>query len=83
VSRDVIPNNQKSYKRLGSVVNDARLAGLIDWEPLGGPHPEPATACRTGRQPSSIIDACASQFKNDLWRDQPYRVECFPPTRLS
>lgn len=31
VSRDVIANKQTEYKRLGSIVNDARLAGLIDW----------------------------------------------------
>ena len=27
VSRDIIPNTQKAYKNLGSVVNDGRLAG--------------------------------------------------------
>ena len=27
VSRDLIENSQRSYKRLGSIVNDARLAG--------------------------------------------------------
>src|SRR5207302_6121785 len=32
VSRDLLPNKTESYKRLGSVINDARLAGLIDWE---------------------------------------------------
>lgn len=31
VARDLIPNTQRDYKRLGSIVNDARLAGLIDW----------------------------------------------------
>src|SRR5678815_707954 len=31
VSRDFIPNTPKDYKRLGSVINDGRLAGLIDW----------------------------------------------------
>lgn len=32
VSRDLIRNNLKEYKRLGSIINDARLAGLIDWD---------------------------------------------------
>ena len=32
VSRDLIPNTVQSYKSLGDVVNDGRLAGLIDWE---------------------------------------------------
>lgn len=31
VSRGLIPNNQKQYNRLGNVINDARLAGMVDW----------------------------------------------------
>lgn len=31
VSRDRIANKQTEYDRLGSIINDARLAGLIDW----------------------------------------------------
>jgi hypothetical protein len=32
VSRDLIANKLSEYKRLGSIINDARLAGLIDWD---------------------------------------------------
>jgi hypothetical protein len=32
VSKDIIPNNMNSYKRLGNLVNDARLAGIIGWD---------------------------------------------------
>lgn len=31
VARDLIPNTMQSYKRLGSIINDARYAGLFDW----------------------------------------------------
>ena len=34
VSRDIIPNNIRSYKNLGSLINDARLAGLVDWHAI-------------------------------------------------
>lgn len=34
VARDIIPNKQSEYKRLGSIINDARLAGLIDWNAI-------------------------------------------------
>ena len=30
VARDLISNKQSEYKRLGSVINDARLAGLLE-----------------------------------------------------
>lgn len=32
VARDYIENSLRSYKRIGSLISDARLAGLIDWE---------------------------------------------------
>ena len=32
VARSLIPNRQAEYKRLGQIVNDGRLAGLLDWE---------------------------------------------------
>lgn len=31
VARGYIENTMNSYKRVGSIINDARLAGLIDW----------------------------------------------------
>lgn len=34
VARDLIDNKQSEYKRLGSVVADGRLAGLIDWDAI-------------------------------------------------
>ncbi len=74
VSRAIIPNNQREYKNLGGIINDARLAGLIDWD-----HIVDRTRNIRGNthwsNPSSIISACASQFMIDKWADQPYRVE--------
>jgi len=34
VSRDLVPNTERSYKNLGSVVSEARLAGLVDWDAI-------------------------------------------------
>ncbi len=34
VSRDFIENKQSEYKTLGDIVNNARLAGLIDWDSI-------------------------------------------------
>ncbi len=74
VSRDVIRNRQTEYKRLGGIVSDARLAGLIDWLAI-----EDRT--RDLRQqphwdgPSSIVQACAEQFRIDMWKGQQWRPE--------
>lgn len=74
VSRDLISNTVQSYKSLGDVVNDGRLAGLIDWDAIedrtrnlrSSPH---------WSSPRSIVRACADQFAVDLWDTQDNYVE--------
>lgn len=67
-------NAEPNYTWLGDLLNDGRLAGLIDWEAI-------EDRGRTLRElahwetPSSIINACAEQFRCDLWVGQPYHVE--------
>ena len=34
VSRGYIGNNEKSYKNIGNLINNGRLAGLIDWHSI-------------------------------------------------
>lgn len=34
VARDIIPNTQREYKKLGMAINNGRLAGLIDWSSI-------------------------------------------------
>ncbi len=74
VARGLIENTQRSYTRIGRIVNDARLAGLIDWNAI-----EDRTrfmrSISSWDKPSEIVDACAEQFKLDLWRDQHYQPE--------
>ena len=74
VSRDVIPNTQRSYKNLGSIVNDARLAGLIDWDTIVDRTRELRTLPHWN-DPSDIVEACAKQFNVDRWARQKYRPE--------
>jgi hypothetical protein len=74
VSRDIIPNTQKSYKNLGSVVNDARLAGMIDWNAIVDRTRE-LRDLPHWNDPSDIVEACAKQFNVDRWAGQKYRPE--------
>ena len=74
VSRDIIPNTQKSYKNLGSVVNDARLAGLIDWDTIVDRTRELRTLSHWAN-PGDIVEACANQFNVDKWAGQKFRPE--------
>jgi hypothetical protein len=76
VSRDIIPNNMQAYKQLGNVVNDARLAGLIDWQAIEDRTRNLHTLPEWS-SPASIIEVCASTFRIDKWATQPRRVECW------
>lgn len=74
VARDIIPNNMRSYKNLGNLINDARLAGLIDWLAI-----EDRT--RNLREnshwskPSRVIESAAACYQLDHWRGQENYVE--------
>lgn len=74
VARDIIKNNQKEYKRLGSVINDARLAGLIDWDRINDLTRE-LRSISHWETPADIIDSAAASFRLDKWSDQKHRVE--------
>ncbi len=64
------PSTERSYKNLGNLLNDARLAGLIDWAIIKD---------RTRAQvenahwasPAEILRSAADCFQLDKWVDQP------------
>jgi len=69
VSRGVIANTHHEYKRLGSIINDARLAGLVDWTAIT----DRTRALRSAAHwdsPRDIVRGAASQFRIDKWRGQ-------------
>jgi len=74
VARDLIPNTQKEYKKLGSIVNNGRLAGLIDWSSI-----DDRTRKDEGNQhwsgPSQIIQACADGYGIDTRSTQDIYLE--------
>lgn len=74
VARDLLPNTVQSYKRLGSIINDARLAGLIDWDRLVD-RTRGLESPNTWGSPEEIVQVCARTFQHDLWTTQPYRPE--------
>lgn len=74
VARALIPNNQRSYKRLGDIVNRARLAGFLDWSFIVD-RTRNLQSVSHWADPTEIIEACADSFRLDKWEDQPARVE--------
>lgn len=74
VSRDLLQNKQTEYKRLGSIINDARLAGLIDWSAIED-RTRNVRAVSTWDDPAQIVSAVAEQYKEDVWDSQDWRPE--------
>lgn len=74
VARDLLPNTQKSYDKLGSIINKARLAGLFDWNYLVD-RTRNIRSVSHWDSPADVIEAAAQSFRIDKWSDQPTRVE--------
>lgn len=72
VARGLIDNKQSEYKRLGALLNDARLAGLMDWAAIEDRTRNLNTIASWGN-PESIIDSAAASYQEDLWADQDMR----------
>lgn len=74
VARGYIPNNERSYKNIGNLINDGRLAGLIDWHSI-------TDRTRNLRRnshwttPSSVIESAMYSYMLDKWEGQPNYVE--------
>lgn len=74
VARDYIENTIKSYKRIGTIVSDARLAGLIDWDMIEDRARETILPA-SWDSPADIVRAAARQFRLDRWQGQTNYVE--------
>lgn len=74
VATDEIPNSQKEYDKLGVIVNNARLAGLIDWEAIVD-RTRSLKGLSHWDKPSDIMDSVAYSYRLDKWATQKYRPE--------
>jgi hypothetical protein len=74
VARDIIQNKLTEYKRLGSIINDARLAGVIDWDAIED-RTRYLRSVPHWRTPDEIIRGAADAYRIDKWADQDYRIE--------
>lgn len=74
VAKGVIPNEQRAYKRLGDALNNARLAGLIDWSAIED-RGRGASIPFHWDNPGQIIETMANAYKIDRWAGQPVYLE--------
>lgn len=74
VSRDIIPNQQKEYAKLSSLLVKGRMAGIVDWDAI-------EDRIRVPDIPYSVdgiedaIDDTISQYRLDRQKDQEVYIE--------
>ncbi len=74
VASGLLQNMQREYNRLGAIVNDGRLAGLIDWEAIED-RGRSLNARPHWSDPAEIIRGSANGYAINKWEGQQYRVE--------
>ena len=74
VARGYIANEQREYKRLGDLLGNARLAGLISWNAIED-RTRNLEQNSHWRSPESALNSIAKQYGIDMWQNQPTRVE--------
>lgn len=74
VARAILENSEKSYKRLGEIVGNARLAGLLDWDHLED-RTRNVRANSHWSSPAAVIESAARSYALDKWANQDYYVE--------
>lgn len=74
VAHHDLPNNERSYKGLGKLISDGRLAGLVDWaaiEDRGRVAEEP----RDWGSVKELVEVALDQFRLPRWAGQTSYVE--------
>lgn len=74
VARDYIPNNERSYKNTGELINNARLAGLIDWHAIQD-RTRNLRSNSHWSSPDRIMESVLYSYAIDKRFDQPNYIE--------
>ena len=67
-------NAQPNYKWLGAIINNARLAGLIDWDYIED-RTRNLKKIPTWEKPSQILESAVKQYTKNKWKHMKYYVE--------
>lgn len=73
VARGKIPNTERSYQNTASLINDGRLAGMLDWDAIEDRGRDIVLRTRW-ESGSHIVRAAANSFHQDKWTTQEGRV---------
>jgi len=74
VTSNVIINEEKQYKKLSSLVSNARLSGLIDWNAIEDRIRQPHRVSEFSDL-GDLIETAVSSYRLPRWRGQDYYAE--------
>lgn len=74
VSANVIVNVERSYKNLSSLVSNARLAGLMDWDAIEDRVRQPVTPTEFANL-EELVDAALNSYRLPRWDGQETYAE--------
>jgi len=74
VTDNTITNEERSYKRLGAILSDARLAGLVDWDAIEDRVRVPKKA-PDWDSVAELVESAVQQYRLPRWRGQDHYVE--------
>lgn len=74
VARDLLANKQSNYDRLGGIVSDGRLAGLISWTAIED-RARNLQGLTTFDGPAHCVRSAAAGYRIDMWANQDFRPE--------
>jgi len=74
VSRNWLPNSQASYNRLGNIVSDGRMAGLISWTAIED-RGRDLRGLEHFTGPKHAFGSTMGTYRLDKWANQPIRPE--------
>jgi hypothetical protein len=74
VSRDVVPNNVKEYKKLGNLLKEGRMAGVVDWSAIEDRLRKPKSP-NEWRSPEEALETIEEVFALRRQDGQPVYME--------
>lgn len=74
VAKALIENTERSYKRLGSIVTDGRLAGMISWNSIEDRNRE-CTSWQFEEDDQEVVNGLEYYLNMDFWARQDAYVE--------
>lgn len=75
VARDLYENTMRNYKKLGDIVRNGRMAGLISWNLVQDRTRGLRGWSGGSSSPAAAIRTAARSYMEPRWRTQPVKVE--------